>query len=108
MSNKLGNTVTALLIGTAIGAVAGILLAPDKGSKTREKIKKGFDEAKDELKNQFENVSEEVKSKFSDTFGLEETYEHLISKMSHKTEDAITYLESKLAELKEQNAKLQK
>ena len=39
MSNNTGNTLLALLAGAAIGAIAGILMAPDKGSKTREKIK---------------------------------------------------------------------
>ena len=38
---------------------------------------------------------------------LEETYEDLVSNMSHKTEDVISFLETKLADLKEQNAKLQ-
>jgi gas vesicle protein len=36
--------VFALLVVTAIGGFAGILLAPDKGSKTRAKlVKKGKD-----------------------------------------------------------------
>ena len=33
MSNKVGNTALVLLVGVALGAIAGILLAPDKGSK---------------------------------------------------------------------------
>ncbi len=49
MSNNT-NSVLALLLGAAIGAGVGILFAPDKGSKTREKIKDGFDDAKDNLK----------------------------------------------------------
>ena len=39
MSNNTGNSVLALLLGAAIGAGVGILFAPEKGSKTREKIK---------------------------------------------------------------------
>lgn len=50
MSNNTGKTLLALLAGAAIGAVAGILMAPDKGSKTREKIKDSLDEAKKNLK----------------------------------------------------------
>ena len=36
------------------------------------------------------------------------TKDELLSNVSHKTEEVITFLESKLADLKAQNAKLQK
>lgn len=109
MTNKTENTLAALLIGAAVGAVAGILFAPDKGSKTRSKIKEGFDEAKDKIKDQFENASADLKEKTTDTkVNLEETFDHLASSMSHKAEDFITFLETKLADLKKQNAKYQK
>jgi len=109
MSNNTGNTLLAVLSGAVIGAGLGILFAPDKGSKTREKIKDGFEDAKNDLKHKFENASEELKSKFSKSKeDLEGTYEEMVSKMSHKTEDMILLLEKKLSELKEQNAKLQK
>ena len=109
MSNSTGNTFLALLTGVAIGAGVGILFAPDKGSKTREKMKDGFDDVKNELKNKYDHASEELKGKFSTAKNdLEETYEDLVSNISHKTEDIILFLEEKLAELKRQNAKLQK
>jgi gas vesicle protein len=110
MSNNAGNTLLALLTGAAIGAGIGILFAPDKGSRTREKFKDGYDDAKDKLRQKFENASDELKSKFSceKKYDLKETYEDMISNVSHKTEDVISFLESKLADLKEQNAKLQK
>jgi gas vesicle protein len=109
MSNNTGNTLLALLTGAAIGAGIGILFAPDKGSKTRGKIKDGFDDAKNELKNKLDNASLELKDKFTSAkYDLEGTYEELVSNMSHKTDDVISFLEEKLAELKRQNAKLQK
>jgi gas vesicle protein len=39
MSTKNGNSILAILAGAAIGVGLGILFAPDKGSKTREKLK---------------------------------------------------------------------
>lgn len=108
MSNNT-NSVLALLLGAAIGAGVGILFAPDKGSKTREKIKEGYDEAKDNLLHKLDEAKHQLQNKFSGAkFDLEETYEDLVSNMSHKTEDVISFLETKLADLKEQNAKLQK
>jgi len=108
MSNNT-NSVLALLLGAAIGAGVGNLFAPDKGSKTREKIKDGFDDAKDNLKHKFEDVTHQLRNKFAGSkHNMEETYEEMVSNMSHKTEDVISFLEKKLADLKEQNAKLQK
>ena len=42
MSNHNGNTLLALVTGVAIGAGVGILFAPEKGTKTRSKIKDGY------------------------------------------------------------------
>jgi gas vesicle protein len=109
MSNTTGNTLLAVLAGVAIGAGLGILYAPDKGSKTRGKLKDGFDDAKNDLQNKFDTVSLQLTDKLTTAkFDLEETYEDLVSNMSHKTEEVISFLEEKLAELKRQNAKLQK
>lgn len=109
MSNNTGNSVLALLLGAAIGAGVGILFAPDKGSKTREQIKDGFDDVKDNLKHKFEDVTHQLRKKFGGPkHDLEETYQEMVSSMSHKTEDVISFLETKLADLKEQNNKPQK
>jgi gas vesicle protein len=109
MSNNTGNTILALLTGAAIGVGMGILFAPDKGSKTREKIKDSFDEAKDDLKQKLEEVSTQLKNNVTNTKNnFEDSYEDMVSNMSHKTEDVISFLETKLMELKKENAKLQK
>jgi gas vesicle protein len=109
MSTKYGNGILALLAGAAIGVGLGILFAPDKGTKTREKIKDGLDDLKDEVKTKFKSVENGAKEKFSDSKdALKDTLENLLSDSSYKAEEAISFLEEKLAELKKQNAKLQK
>lgn len=40
MNDKAWDRLSGLLVGAAIGLVAGILLAPSKGAETRDAIKK--------------------------------------------------------------------
>jgi len=98
MASSTGKTLIALASGAAIGAVLGILFAPDKGDKTRQKIKDGYKDLEKDMKSRLANAK----------LDLEQTYEEMLSNMSYKTEDVITFLEKKLADLKEQNAKLHK
>ena len=46
MSKKGSNALMAFLAGAAVGAVLGILYAPDKGSNTREKLSYKLDKYK--------------------------------------------------------------
>jgi gas vesicle protein len=109
MSHNAGNTLMALIGGIAIGAGIGILFAPAKGEKTREKLKDGYKEVKKDLDHKYEGLTSEMKSKLSAAkIDLEETYADILSDMSHKKGDVISFLETKLTELKEQSAKLQK
>jgi gas vesicle protein len=109
MSSRNSNNIIAILAGAAIGVGLGFLFAPDKGSKTREKIKDGFDDLKEDVKTKFNSLEGDAKEKFSKSKDeLKDTVDELLSHSSYKAEEAITFLEEKLAELKKQNAKLQK
>ncbi len=59
---KLSNATLLLLTGAAIGAIAGLLLAPEEGEKTR---KKWLKKAKKYKKN-VEDKASEYKGKASD------------------------------------------
>jgi gas vesicle protein len=56
--------IAAVLLGAAAGAIAGILLAPDKGSVTREKIKEAGEDLKDTFKDKFNEFVDSVKEKY--------------------------------------------
>lgn len=53
-----------ILGGVAVGAIAGILLAPDKGSNTRKKILDSGKGYMDDLKGKFDDLSNEVANKY--------------------------------------------
>jgi gas vesicle protein len=109
MSGNNGKGMLALLAGVAIGAGLGVLFAPDKGSVTREKLKDGLDDLKDKAKSKLNFLDDETKEKISNAKeDLKDKVESFLSDSSYKAEEAITFLEEKLAELKKENAKLQK
>ena len=57
-----GNSFFALVAGAAIGVAAGILLAPDKGSETRKKIKEMAADGGEKAREGAEKLSEEIAS----------------------------------------------
>ncbi|WP_293891847.1 YtxH domain-containing protein [Flavobacterium sp.] len=109
MSGNNRKSTLALLIGAAIGVGIGILFAPDKGSKTRGKVKNRIDDLKDQAKSKLDFLDDETKEKISNAKDdLKVKVESFLSDTSYKAEEAINFLEEKLAELKKQNSKLQK
>jgi gas vesicle protein len=59
-----GKVVLGLLAGAAAGALAGILLAPAKGSKTRRRILKKGENYADSLKDKLNDLLETTNQKF--------------------------------------------
>ena len=109
MANNSENSIVALLLGAGIGVSLGILFAPDKGSRTREKLRNNFDDFKVDVNNKLVGYEEDIRSKFvGSKLGFKETIEDFISDSSVKAEEAISFLEQKLADLKVQNARFQK
>jgi len=99
----------ALVLGVLIGAGIGVMLAPEKGSVTRDTLKKEGKDVKDKLVKDFKEVKEDLsKSAVSGKDKLKQEIKDLTSKTSYKTEQAITFLEKQLAILKEKNKTLQK
>ena len=80
-----GKVVLGTLAGLAIGAIAGILFAPDKGSKTRKQIMDKGDDYLDELKSKVDQISDFLAEKFEST---KKDAEEMVDKGKAKYDDA--------------------
>jgi gas vesicle protein len=66
MSSKI---IVGFLAGTAVGALAGILFAPEKGSETRKKIAAKSGDITDSVKNSFNDFIDGVKQTYAGAKG---------------------------------------
>jgi len=58
------NVVIGALAGVAVGALLGVLFAPDKGVETRKKITKKSKDTTDSLKNKFNEFVDNITDHF--------------------------------------------
>ncbi|WP_372919295.1 YtxH domain-containing protein [Salegentibacter sp.] len=104
-----GNTLLALITGAAIGAGLGLLYAPDSGEKTRKRLKDESGKAQDRFNKKYTETSSNLTDKARKArLEFEERLGETLSSASHKADDILSAMESKLEELRKQNAKLQK
>ena len=85
---KKSDVVVGILGGLAVGAILGVLFAPDKGSNTRRKIaEKGID-LKDNLKGNFNDFVASIEDQYSNfTSNAEDVIEEGKSKLERMSND---------------------
>ena len=88
------NTMLAFLAGAAVGAIAGILFAPDKGSVTRKKISSKTGELADSVKNSFTNFIDGAKETYA---GVKEDGEEFVDKTKAKLGSAKSEMKNALS-----------
>lgn len=62
-----GKVVLGAMAGLAIGAIAGILFAPEKGSTTRRQIMNKGEGYVDDLKSKLDDIRDSLTEKFEST-----------------------------------------
>ncbi|HEY9687198.1 MAG TPA: YtxH domain-containing protein [Coleofasciculaceae cyanobacterium] len=91
-ASNFGKFVLGALVGSAVGAVVGMLLAPRSGAETREMIREEFDsrtrEAADNLREKSDVLKEKAaafRDKMTDlSSDLEETGRRAVSKFTER------------------------
>ena len=79
-----GKVILGVLAGVAIGAMSGILFAPDKGSRTRRKISNKRDDYVDELEQKFNDFTDSIADKFD---AVKDGATRIVKKGKQKVED---------------------
>lgn len=79
---KNSNALIGILGGVAVGAVLGILFAPDKGANTRNKIAKKSTDATGDLKEKLGNIVNSFSEKYN---SLVNKTEELVEKGAKET-----------------------
>lgn len=79
-----GKILLSLLAGVAIGGIAGILFAPQKGARTRKLIAKKSDEYADSLKEQFDEFIDSISGKYDQ---VQEEVSDFAEEMKSKVSD---------------------
>jgi gas vesicle protein len=108
-NNNFSNEFIALIAGVGIGALAGVLFAPEKGSVLRKRLHARHEEGVEKLKRKSKGLKRKLKADFEEKeHKFEDRFNALVSKSSHKSEEIISALEKKLIELRELKAKANK
>jgi len=74
-----------IIVGLAVGAVVGILLAPESGQKTRKRIGSESDSFFKDLQDQLQSGLESIKSQYND----------YVDSASEKTQDLVSQAKRK-------------
>lgn len=94
-----GKVVLGTLAGVAIGAIAGILFAPEKGSVTRKQIMDKSDDYVNNLKSKFDEFSDSLTDKLRST---EKDAENLVEKGKEKYGEAKIQVKKAAANFKQE------
>lgn len=85
---KKSDVVVGILGGLAVGAILGVLFAPDKGSNTRRKIAEKGTDLKDNLKGNFNDFVASIEDQYSNfTSNAEDVIEEGKSKLERMSND---------------------
>ena len=105
---KSGKVLLGVLAGAAVGAIAGILFAPDKGSRTRKQIVDKGEDYADGLKEKFDEMTAGISKKYNNAMqevdGLVAKGKNKYNQAMLEVDQAMSNGKNKLDDAKNQNS----
>jgi gas vesicle protein len=98
---KKSNVVFGILAGAAVGALLGVLFAPDKGSKTRRKLYRKGEDMVDDLKDKAHDLAEKANELSRKASKLVDKVNEKVQTVKHEAETAAGNARSKFTEMKD-------
>jgi gas vesicle protein len=98
--SKKGNTLMAFLAGASIGAILGVLYAPDKGSVTREKLSFRLDKYKKMLEDFINGIVEEKEEQSTASNGAKSPSGKVVSEAKDKAEKLLEDVDELLSQIR--------
>lgn len=93
--------IAGLLAGAAVGVAIGMLFAPDKGSKTRKKLKSKADDLKDRALDEYGKISGKAQKKIDEVVSqVKENFDQYKTTVAQKASDLSEEIETELDALK--------
>ena len=83
---KTSNVILGVLAGAAVGAVIGILFAPDSGKNTRDKISRKTEDLVGDLKNRADHLADRASQLAHKASSLVDKFSESMHKAKHEEE----------------------
>ncbi len=101
---KKSNVVLGIMAGAAIGALLGVLYAPDKGSRTRKKIHRKGEDIVDNLKDKAQDLAEKANDLSRKAAKLVDKVNSSVEYAKREAHDMADNAKSKFAEMKQKQS----
>jgi gas vesicle protein len=100
---KKSNVVMGVLAGVAVGALLGILFAPDKGTNTRKKIYRKGEVVVEDLQEKAHKLSEKASHLAAKASRLVDKVNESVSNVKSQAHDVVENAKSKFAGMKHES-----
>lgn len=97
---KKSNVVFGVLAGAAIGALLGVLFAPDKGSRTRKKMYRKGEDIVEDLKEKAQDLTEKANDLSRKAAKLVDKVNSTVEHAKRDVKDMADNAKSKFADIK--------